>query len=522
MFRVITSTTLVLLAVSESGAHAQSTPDFWQCTGRISGSWMPGVVPSACNVSDFGDPNFAAREYKPVIIDLQQPYSNQINGYMSNLKPVLSDAATYYFKTRIPGASQADLDLWTRLVLTVSFHETQWTQYRKGTDGVMKMIRGDYGHGHGMMQIDDRSHKGALLNEDAGWELSQNLVNGMDELYDNWVRAKSASCRGDSLAHVRSVYAAYNGGPSSICRWTNPNSVWAKNDVNFLNSWQKQPWVPYVGNQPSVSLIQIACLMERKPNCATSGTAQPPVPVAQPQAGIQYLAETGEMCVFDQGKFQCISDEKDEECLNVRYQISKTSATPTKISSEWEAQFAKVALDRHVLCAQSGISVARVGQFVRPDRAINLRSKPMGTIIGGVSAGRNYQVLDFAVNTQGYKYYMVQVGSTVGYFYAGDTHENEEWAPIVSPSATDARQIATLGRNVQIVNRSGLNVRATPGGTIVGYAPFGQVSVTTGYVIQDDSNAIYYQIRVPNGLGYVYGGHFLPTSTTSQWVKPLN
>jgi hypothetical protein len=59
-------------------------------------------------------------------------------------------------------------------------------------------------------------------------------------MYDGWERAASASCVGKAtnyLARTRAMYSVYNGGATKVCRWTNPNDKWAKNDKNYLDKF---------------------------------------------------------------------------------------------------------------------------------------------------------------------------------------------------------------------------------------------------------------------------------------------
>src|SRR6185503_16455432 len=102
-------------------------------------------------------------------------------------------AAIYYIKKRRPTVSTTESNWWVTAVLATASHESYWSHYRKASDAKIKLMRGDVGHGHGMMQIDDRTHFPAVENGTA-WNLIGNLIYAMDILYPSWVKAPSQSC----------------------------------------------------------------------------------------------------------------------------------------------------------------------------------------------------------------------------------------------------------------------------------------------------------------------------------------
>ncbi len=106
-------------------------------------------------------------------------------------------------------------------------------------------MRGDSGHGHGMMQIDDRWHF-ARINEGKGWQIFENLLYAMEIFYAEWQNAAQASCIADPenwQERSRAAYSAYNGGPSQICRWYQ-SPAWQ--DEGFLEKYEARSWLNYI------------------------------------------------------------------------------------------------------------------------------------------------------------------------------------------------------------------------------------------------------------------------------------
>ena len=61
----------------------------------------------------------------------------------------------------------------------------------------------------------------------------------MGIVYSKWKKAATASCVNsaiDWLNRSRSVYSAYNGGPSNTCRWKDAPIVQAVNSLDHYNT----------------------------------------------------------------------------------------------------------------------------------------------------------------------------------------------------------------------------------------------------------------------------------------------
>src|SRR5690606_23104670 len=140
--------------------------------------------------------------------------------YMREMHAIIRDAAIYYLKKRKPNVSNQELDAWVTAILTITAQESYTSHYRKATNGKLKMMRGDVGHGHGLMQVDDRAHFNAI-KQGLGWNLMTHMAYALDIYYSAWQKAPSKSCVGRETnyeARTRAAWSAYNGGSGSICR----------------------------------------------------------------------------------------------------------------------------------------------------------------------------------------------------------------------------------------------------------------------------------------------------------------
>ncbi len=508
----------IFLAIIGTWAMALSTPDFWKCTGKVGGSWLPAQNPNACNVSDFGDPKSVQSNYTSVIYSDAKSSASQLPAYMNNMNADIRDAATYYYQIRNVGSTGMVLNDWLQLVMATAFQESMWSHYRLGNDKLVKMMRGDSGHGHGMMQIDDRDsgHYNALLKNSAGWELSQNIVNGLDELFNDVKLAKKSKCATNSQNLARAAYSDYNGGPGNECRWQNANSSWARNDVNFLNNYKSKLWNNYVTNTKAISTSNMSCLMEKTASCS----AQPvrtTASITVTSAPHLYDTSDGSICALVGQSLNCVKT-KDVLCLKQSLDLSGDAVSlPQQLQA-----LPRKNLDRHTLCQTIFKSMASVSEFVKTDRDIFVRSAPQGAELTTVQKNSLNQVLDFQIEDNGDLYYGVQVNNRFGYFYAGNVLQNVYWATEQLDSMNDQRVIATHGHQVQITLKSGLNVYNKIGGSIVSNLKLNDKVVVDTVEINSDNNEVYYQVITSKGPGYIFSGHILPTMNLKQWTRNLN
>ena len=237
MKKIIFCLSIYLLLQILNSSLAYATADYYRCTNVEGGEWNYGRTPQVCSANVFGEDRVVEANFDPVVFDDVLNRTSERSRYMNELHAMIRDASIYYIKKRKPAVSQDEITWWTLGIMTTASQESYWSHYRQTSDRRLKMMRGDVGHGHGMMQVDDRAHFNAS-QQGIGWNLASNMAYAMDIYFAAWERAPSQSCVGSATnytARIRASWAAYNGGPSRLCRWTNPNDAWARNDQGFYD-----------------------------------------------------------------------------------------------------------------------------------------------------------------------------------------------------------------------------------------------------------------------------------------------
>lgn len=500
-----------------SGESANNTPDFYKCTNRVSGEWNYGRAPYACDAGAFGEDKFVKSNYLGVVFQDGQARDSERRRYGSELNAVVKTAAKIYLQKRKPNASAAEIQQWSLAILATSAHESYWSHYRVASDGRLKMMRGDSGHGHGLMQVDDRHHYPAV-NEGIAWNLVTNIAYGMDIFYAAWEQAPSQSCVGGATnweARIRSAWSAYNGGPSQICRWKKTTGTWAQNDKNFYDILKGRRWETIVTDPNRSSSVAVACLMEKRENCGAPGSD----PVSQdPQEGRLYRV-AGSICLVKNKIFFCLDDERDRSCLAAVGPVRSDEVidwTPAQL-----AKYASQKEDRHLLCHSYEKSLVAVGSAIQVRKSINLRSTPAGGQIAVVPNGSVLQVRDFELrNASKDRYYRVSYGGKVGYIFAGGTSDASSWAVEVASGQAPRGTLARVGDKVRIVNAVGINFRSSPGGTLLKNLAKGTTHKVEEVIARTGENKIYYRIKVGTQSGYIYAGLLLPEETLTDWAQP--
>ncbi len=510
--------TIILALLPLSALAVNPTPDFYKCTGKVGGEWAFGRAPNGCDGNQFGSDQVVRQSYAPVIfLDAKERVAER-KRYMDDLHAVIRDAAEYYIKKRKPNASTDEIEAFKLGILTTASQETFWSHYRIPSDQKIKMMRGDFGHGHGLMQVDDRHHFPAV-QQGLGWNLLGNMAYSMDEYYMNWERAPAQSCVRSATnweARIRSAWAAYNGGPSSICRWTNPNSRWSHNDKGFYDKLKSKSWRTYVSNFQKPAPINVTCLMEKRENCPPPGD---PVPQPDLFANQLYRSAAGETCVFRQGQLTCLPF-RDRVCLKALSNF--TNLDGTLVADGILAKYPKVSGDRHALCKSFDPSLLKVGAFAEMQQAIILRATPGGGQVGVLREKEVAEVLDFEIrNFSKDRYYKFSVDGKVGFIYSGNATTFQNWAQLSSRSTPLPSLVARVGETIEVVNPAGINMRATPGGSLVLNAKKGVRLVVEDYVIQGAENNLYYLVTVNGKKGFLYSGVLLPKPTTASWTRRI-
>ncbi len=500
------------------------TPDYYRCVARVGGEWNYGRAPQACDASSFGDDRVLLQDYSELLFADAEQREVERARYMQDLHSVIRDASIYYLKKRKAEVSSDELNWFVLGIMTTAAQESYWSQYRVTNDNKLKMMRGDFGHGHGMMQVDDRAHFPAI-ERGVGWNLSLQLAYAMDIFYSGWQKSLTSTCvtsATDYTSRIRAAWAAYNGGPSKLCRWKNPNDPWAKNDKNFYNQLSNRSWTKFVGDQNKISPINIACLMEKGTSCA-----KPMDPVENPEPEVPksqqlYTTNEGQACLFVNQSFQCVQMEKDRLCLLSLDQFSTEKFV--SLSAELAAQFPKQILDRHSLCKQYSPNLIPVGQSVQTLKNINLRTSVGGGIVAVVPANSVLAVLDFEIRNASLNeyYYKVQFKQSTGFLYAGDAKSTNTWVKFVSDAPVPVSSVAAINQNIRVIKEGGINLRGTPGGSILTVVNKNAVVQVENVVIQSSDNEVYYLVSYNGKRGYIYSGKLLPKDTVKTWTNKIN
>lgn len=514
--------TVAALGIYASGSCAgpRDTPDYYLCYNRIGGEWRFGRVPSACDINPWGSPEYVVENFLAVTFDDNvEDIALERERYMQEVHAMLRDSVRYYLLARKPDASDEEISAWQQANFAKAHQETFWTHYRDATDGNLKMVRGDRGHGHGMVQIDDRWHF-PRLEEGKGWHLFENIIYGMELYFDAWQDAETAPCLSSPnnwRDRARAAYSVYNGGPSKICRWTDPNDPWARNDEGFAAKYDSRTWLSYIENVEYETALDILCFMEGNPGCTALAMVDPNDPANW--SGRQVNLASGESCRFQGGEFQCMRDSTDLLCLDLQYGAPSGLAVSPDLSAT--AAYSVTLHDKHSCFAGAVPGLAQVGDTIRAELAINVRATPGGTALGfTVQPGRTYQVLDFVVSdfSSQIRYYLIRENDQLGYIYAGTVSDYAGWTTRAEYSVLDTVIIPQEGEIIRVVAENGIKLRDAPNGNELDVVPQRRQRKVRAVVVSGDDNAVYYQIKYRGKLGYIYGGKILNGITLKDWV----
>ena len=256
------------------------TEDNYLCGHRVEGSAATfGQTHHACDVDPFGDVVFIEQKFSDLVFD---DSTGDSAAYVDTLYPVLRDAASYYINERQANVSAEELQAWQQTVMALAQQQSYWTHYRMGLDSKLKMSRGDNGHGHGLMQVDDREHF-SDIQAGKGWNLFQNLSFALDSLYAGWTAYANASCaasEADFAEQAQYSYAVYSGGAEQGCRFTEADNQWQALDAGFAAAWQSQAWLSHVSDPTANAVVDAGCFIAGEEGCVPLG------PLPAPKADI--------------------------------------------------------------------------------------------------------------------------------------------------------------------------------------------------------------------------------------------
>lgn len=502
-----------------SGSFAQAFEPWWQCKGKLGGEWNFARSPSICLVDHMQDQSFVRRQYDDIIFDDSVIRGEERVRYMTELNALAADVAHFYLQRRKPSAGSAEHEAFYQGLLALMHQETFWSHYRKGTDDSIRYMRGDEGHGHGIMQVDDRSHQTALL-QGRGADLIYNMIYGLDVFFEEWERAPVQSCVSSATNYVsrtRSAWSAYNGGPGSICRWTNPNSVHASKDIAFFDKFKKKSWRNYIDDMNHISRFDIQCLAEGKRPCASLDESSP---TDDPQEGELYKNSLGQHCIVKDRIFQCVNLLDDVNCLQLRE--NRIFDFVKSLSKTGEQKLPKTSLDRHNLCLNNTTGLIPVTANLKIHKNINLRRTPDGELLTTLKSGEEFKSLDFRVTTtkDQKRYYRVKSGTIDGYLYAGSAVDYGQWVSEMEVPFPDP-VVASAGSFIQVVAPSGINMRRTPGGAFVSLVPNGNVREVISVRTSGSENYLYYEIEHAGRRGFIYSGFLSDLTSVPSWTVPV-
>ncbi|OKY25173.1 hypothetical protein [Thalassotalea sp. PP2-459] len=525
---------LTVLVLFKANALPNDTENFYLCAGKTTESttWNFGTAPAFCDISPFGDPKFVDDYLSQIIFNSESDVVVERRRYMNELNAVIKIAAKYYLSVRKPDASNEEVLAWINAIKTVANQETFWSHYfRSILDSKTKMMRGDNGHGHGMMQIDDRWHF-TQINEGKGWQIFENMIYAMEIFYAEWQNASEATCVSSANnwpERTRAAYSAYNGGPTKICRWSN-NPAWQ--DDGFLGKFEAESWQLYITDEMLESAIDVECLMEGVEFCLPD--YQPPEQDHDTDEQVWWFnfltLTTGETCLLVQDEYRCVAQEQDAVCLSAMFDRIATASAIT-LTEQQSQLYPKKIYERHQCIAevQHGFSV---GDLIITAKDINIRHTAAGADTNVDSeTGSAYQILDVIVSLAPVqeRYYKIKQNTTIGYVFAGDYDTWQDWAYEGDASALDDNNkiIAMSGDTVYVVNDNGLSLLAS---TQSGAETLATISKDTALTIDDvsiqgASNDVFYHVTNNGKAGVIHAGKLLPTfnlSANVSFTAPIN
>ncbi len=511
---------LLLVVFILTFSHASfAFEQWWQCSSRKGGDWSFGRAPSICLVDHMQKQSTVRSQYNSILFFDNLNRTVERKRYMTELNAVAKEIASYYLKRRKPSVSSAEINAFTWGLLALMHQETVWSHYREYNDELIRYMRGDSGHGHGLMQVDDRSHQEALL-EGRGVDLIHNMIYGLDVFYAAWQNAPSASCVNsptDYKNRIRSAWSAYNGGPARICRWTSTTGTFAEHDKQFLAKLNNKAWENHVTDQSKKTELNIHCLAEGTRPCANNGSVLNPNDL---KLGEVYQVGSGLYCLNQSARMECVDRVNDLNCLSLRDNKNYTSLG--FISSE-SVDKPLTLLDRNGICQSSVDNLFEISQSIKTNKRINIRKTPGGELLATSELDYTTQVLDFEVTSLSdqARHYKINFNGVQGYIYAGNQNDFMDWVSAVDELDTPSI-IANIGEAIKVVAPFGINLRQSPGGTLLVRVPKDEVLQVLDRVVQGSQNYLYYQVQYQNQLGYVYSGNLVDESSVLEWTQVIH
>lgn len=497
----------------------RDTPDFWMCSNRSKiNSYEFARARYVCDLHHFIDPDYVESEFSQFIFDEQADIEVERRRVMTEIYALIRDTAEYFINERDPDVTQEEIDWFVLSSFSIGNQETFWSHYRLEENMPTQYMRGDYGHGHGIFQVDDRYHFSAVTDGRAT-NIVYNMIYSLEEYYEAWERAKSVECVDSPTSFLqisRSAYSAYNGGPKKICRWINPEDRWAQNDRGFLEKITKLKWESYVDDFSSPASVDIKCIAEGREGCQTSEIPEDDVA----QQGVLYVHSDGPLCLFtEEGLFKCVEQAKDSSCLVNTYEedFSNFNGRTSRLTKAMQRYYDFDLVDRHAICKSSFKNLVYIGSNIKLKKNINLRKTPGGSLLVTIPKESVLQVLDFEFKNYSKedRYYHVKYKGLEGYFYAGDVGSNTSWASVTSKAAL-TKIIAKKGdyikaqkvvRGVLVNEQEIINIQKD------------DVIEVDSVIISGINNSISYDVLVSGKAIRVFAGHTSPQSSVEDYFS---
>jgi hypothetical protein len=153
------------------------------------------------------------------------PKREELEEYLPEIAALLESAAREAVAGQDLSPEQAEL--FRRVVLTTAWQESCWRHYVVSDARKLVPLRSGTGD-VGLMQVNERVWRGFYDQQRLRWDIAYNGTAGVEVLLDYMVRyalRKGEHRQPGGLNNLaRATYSAYNGGPSRLSRYRDPDA----------------------------------------------------------------------------------------------------------------------------------------------------------------------------------------------------------------------------------------------------------------------------------------------------------
>jgi hypothetical protein len=504
------------------------------CNARDKGRYTWGESPDGCDAGSIGDASKVKSLYGNFTYDMRKNDSAHIQSYMNNMNALIRDLSADYIRRRQPGVDSATVNSFVRAIESVATQESYWTHYRWGKDSGLKVMTGDNTHSLGMMQLHDGGHASSgRLNR---FDLTANILMGVEQFYNEWKRAGTKECVLNSsnklISQAKAAYAAYNGGPGSVCRWADSSSKWAENDIGYYQKYSKRPWMKLVTDENMKSPVDIECLKAGRVSCAGRSDKAPEQTKTQPAPVVTSAAQiTGKLLVLEDGRqcfstdsktLYCATDLRTFSCLEA-YSPAFAKAEVVKMSADVlksRSLEVKAYASRDELCRTAVKDMILPGQSLRVKTDRDLLDKVDGKTVAKAKAGDVLQVVDYEISGLGanLQYRVQTADGKFLWVMAGPIAARK-----VEKSATSAssKLLPNEGDKVVTLMKEGMNMRSAASRTagVVDQIPLNTTVKVLAVVSSGGNGERWLQVQNSGHTGFIFSGHTFPESDVNTWIK---